>query len=188
MKIETSQITKIALSELEALDPVTVILEDIGPRQGKINIECYGQAWSSYWGGMGDRTIAEFFCSCDEHYLAKNLSSVRSHIIDYDAIGGMIQKEIKDQIKSVIQDRREQFTTEEEAREKYDQLNDSLLLLPSINDEFELRENQELLDQIYGEEWWHSLPEKANPDYEYLCRIIKAVQSGLAAIKQDVAA
>ncbi len=188
MKIETSQITKIALSELDGLDPITVILEDLAPRQGKINIECYGQAWSSYWGGMGDRTISQFFCDCDEHYLARNLSSINSHVTDYDAIEGMLRKAIEDQIKSVLKDRREEFTTEEDAREKYDELNDYLVLLPNISDKFDLHASQDELQKILGEEWWHSIPEKTNPDYEYLCRIIKAVQSGLTTLKQDMAA
>lgn len=41
MKISVSQVTKLTLTELDRLYPVTVILEDMGPRQGKIIIECY---------------------------------------------------------------------------------------------------------------------------------------------------
>jgi len=146
MDVKKSNITKLLLTNIEALDPVSVFLEDFGPRQGKIIIECYGKSWSSYWGGMGDRTIAEFFCSCDEHYIAKNLSSINSEIYDIDKI-------------------------REDAEEKGiecwrdDPWND-----------------YEFLEEMYGPDpvsWGDSLPKTSNPDYEYLCRIINAVQAGI---------
>ena len=73
MKLETTQITKLTLSELERLDPVSVMLEDIEPRKGKITIECYGEAWCGYWDNMGELTVAEFFCWCGEQYLVEKL-------------------------------------------------------------------------------------------------------------------
>ena len=86
MKIESAQVTKLTLSDLDRLDPISVITEDIANGRGKIIFECYGKAWCAYWGGMGDNTIAEFFCSCDEHYIAKNVSNVDSEVYDIDAI------------------------------------------------------------------------------------------------------
>ena len=86
MKIESTQITKLTLSGLDNLDPISVIAEDIANGRGKISFECYGKAFSAYWGGMGDRSISEFFRSCDEHYIAKNASNVDSEVYDIDAI------------------------------------------------------------------------------------------------------
>ena len=90
MKTETTQITKVLVSDLKGepfkLDPVTVILEDIGhrviqssgksytTRQGKIIVECYGKSWSAYWGGMGDRTVAQFFSDEHSEYLIGSLA------------------------------------------------------------------------------------------------------------------
>lgn len=37
----------------------------------------------------------------------------------------------------------------------------------------------ETMESLLGEEWWYRLPEKENPDYEYLCRIIRAAQDAL---------
>jgi hypothetical protein len=40
----------------------------------------------------------------------------------------------------------------------------------------------EFMNAMYGGdmcEWGYNLPTKTNPEYEYLCRIIKAVQEGL---------
>lgn len=56
-----------------SLDPIRVTLHDIGPGQGLINIECYGRAWASYWGAIGDRSIKDFFITCDSGYLVGNL-------------------------------------------------------------------------------------------------------------------
>lgn len=86
MNIIESKITKLVISGIKRIDPVTVITEDFGPGQGKIIIECYGKAWSSYWPAMGKETITEFFCSADEHYLAKNLSDIDATIFDADKI------------------------------------------------------------------------------------------------------
>ena len=86
MKVETNAVTKLMLTDLDRLDPVTVIAEDIEPGKGKIIIECYGKAWSSYWGGMGDNSIADFFISCDENYIANKLSDIESNIYDIEGI------------------------------------------------------------------------------------------------------
>jgi len=36
------------------LDPVTVILNDVDPGRGQLILECFGCAWSAWWGAMGD--------------------------------------------------------------------------------------------------------------------------------------
>ncbi len=45
MRIEQSTVTKLTLTEIDGLDPVTVILENHAPGKGKIIIECYGEVW-----------------------------------------------------------------------------------------------------------------------------------------------
>lgn len=59
---------------VEKLDPVTVLLYDIAPGQGRIIIEVWGRAWAMTWGGMGDRSIRAFFLSCDDEYLVNKLT------------------------------------------------------------------------------------------------------------------
>lgn len=86
MNIETSQVTKLSLTDLHRLDPVAVIAEDIKKGHGKITITCYGKAWTYYWGGMGLLNIRDFFVSCDESYLTGKLSHIKSTIYDIDAI------------------------------------------------------------------------------------------------------
>ncbi len=153
MKIETSQVTKLRLSELDRLDPVSVIVEDLRKGQGKITIECFGKAWSTYWGGMGDQTITEFFCDSNEHYIANKLSSIDSEVYDIDKIR-------EDAEKNGIECWRD------------DPWND-----------------HDFLANMYGSdmsEWHYSLPKMANYEYQYLCRIIKAVQAAFAELSLDI--
>lgn len=166
MNIEIQNTVTMKLSELDRLDPITVYLEDLGPRQGKIAIECYGKSWSSYWGGMGDRTIAQFFCSCDEHYLAKNLApGLYCEVIDYDRLNSHA-------IEHVHKLLREHDIEQDEHDELIEEIE-----LDGCGEENYL--NHKLLPRVYGDDYWHSFPTKQNPDYLYLCRIILAVQQGL---------
>jgi hypothetical protein len=57
----------------QGLDPVTVFWRDFGPGKGQVTILCYGAAWTSYWNAMGKETIKQFFATCDEDYLFRNL-------------------------------------------------------------------------------------------------------------------
>jgi len=56
------------------LDPITVILRDFGG-QGQIVVECYGAAWSHWFGVIGEITLRQFISGCDEYYLATKLCS-----------------------------------------------------------------------------------------------------------------
>ena len=166
MKTEQTQATKIKLTELDGLDPVSVILEDIGLGKGSVVIECYNEVWSSYWGAMGGRTISEFFCSCDDGYLSKNLSNVRSTIDDFDGLAKILQKQI-------IQNRVDGDVDKETAREQYD-----------AAETVEPHSEQGYMHDVLGDEWWYRIPSKPNPDYEYLCRIINVVKAALKQLSQ----
>ncbi len=168
MKIQTSTVTQIRITEIERLDPVTVILEDIGPRQGKIIISCYNKSWNAYWGGMGDCTIAEFFTSCDEHYLAKNLSSINSSIFDADGFEAFAKQH-------VIKLRKNRDIGAKEARELYDEIDQTDISTPA--------HHPDLMQRVFGDDWWYCLPEIENPEYSYLCRIINAVKDALKKLQ-----
>lgn len=96
MLITTSIIEKKILSDLSSykLDPVTMILEDIGPGKGKLFIDCYGKAWTAYWGGMGSHTIAQFINTSDVDYLANKLTNVPNRITDYEEISRKIGHDV----------------------------------------------------------------------------------------------
>ena len=168
MKIVDETIRRITISGVPNLDPIRVALEDIETGKGRINIECWGTCWANYWGGMGDRTIAEFFATCSVQYLAGKLSSIDSDVFDPDGLLVTLKKE-------VVTDRRKRFIYKDEARRKFDAIDD--LDLPEC--EAQLWSISHEMYEILGDEWWYSLPKKQNPDYEYLCLIIRTVQDAL---------
>lgn len=67
---------------------VTVTFHDLEAGKGKVFIECSGQAWLSYWGAIGNKTITQFFSSCEEDYLAdcfqSQLNTKRPAQVDFD--------------------------------------------------------------------------------------------------------
>lgn len=82
LQVERSIVTKLVITGAPSLDPITVFLEDLAPREGKITVSCYDKSWHAYWGGMWDGlTIGQFFCRPDEHYIigyfSPSLSSMR---------------------------------------------------------------------------------------------------------------
>ena len=137
MQIAQSNVRKITITEMKGLDPISIYLEDFEPRKGKIIISCWDKSWHSYWGGMGDRTISEFFLSCDNHYIAKNLSSISSSINDYEVLGIKIKELTKD-------------GGENDDPEIYEQA-DSM-----ETDEWEcwLRSNSNIMTDLFGDDWW----------------------------------
>lgn len=169
MDVELSTVQKLNLTDLmgepHKLDPITVILEDLGPNRGKIIIECYGESWSAFWGSMG-RSIAEFFCRCDEHYLANKLSGISGDVPDYDALSATAQKE-------VCRLRRDNDLTKSKARDLFDDAG----RFSDAESAYDLDESA--MREIFGDDWWHAIPSKPNPQYQYLCRVIKAVQAGI---------
>ena len=163
MKIAKTTVEKLVITEVKNLDPISVIVEDFGPGQGKITITCFGDAWSHYWSHMGETNkLADFFCSCDEHYIARKLKNgIEDTISDDDpeALTRLLRGEI-------IKDRRLGDITREVARDYWDRAE-------NYDAEFD---GHELLYEVLGDEFWYRTPKKPNPDYEYLCLIIKTVQ------------
>lgn len=173
MKIEKSIVQKLKMTGVYGLDPISVFLEDYEPGKGKITISCYDKSWHSYWGGMSGRSISDFFLSCDNYYITKNLSSVSSEINDYESLG----KKIRDFYK-----------------EKYDiddyETYEILQNVESMGcDEMEwegwIRNDPSVMCEVFGDEWWRSIPTKTNPEYKYLCRIIDAVKDALRSLKDN---
>ena len=76
MKLETlNSATVIQISDLPRLDPITLMVQDLGPGQGRVIVECYGEAWSAFWGSMpAGFTTLDFIKSMDCCYLRSKLS------------------------------------------------------------------------------------------------------------------
>lgn len=167
MNIERKKVETLRITDIEGLDPVTVMLENFEPGKGKITIECYGESWSTYWGSMGCDTVEAFFCSCDEHYIAKNLSSIDSDVIDVEATINQLKKIVIEQRKTGLIEKREarkQIIEIEEIENPHDWI----------------RWGGDSVNELLGCEPWHfDFPTKPNHHYEYLCRIINTVKRAL---------
>lgn len=172
MRITETKVRGLEITGVPGLDPIRVTLEDLGPGQGRINIECYSKAWATCWGGMGKDTIAQFVTGCDEHYIAGKVSSTPSQIFDPEGLVEMLKRE-------VVENRRKGLLTHEEARYRFNDI-EELDLPDDVNAMFHVAGIEELM----GPEWWYRLPKKENPDYAYMIRIIKTVQAALKTIQE----
>lgn len=172
MKVESTETRTVVISGAKNLDPITVFLQDFCPGHGRITIQCYDQVWTAYWGGMGDRTIKEFFCSCNEHYLSKNLSRITADIPDWDAFKKQSRKEISKRLVS-----------KEISKATAASLLEALQDQEFNDDESRSVAMYDLLCDIYGSsDWYRNIPTQPDNEYQYLCRIIRAVQEGLGMV------
>lgn len=74
MRIETTVTVKVfTIFDAPKLHPITVVLQDFGAGCGRLIVECFGTAWSAYWGAMGHQTIAEFITDSSPEYIATKL-------------------------------------------------------------------------------------------------------------------
>lgn len=192
MHIETSQITKLSITDLmgepHRLDPVSVFLEDLGvrassgdhkTRQGKIIIECYGKSWSAYWGSMGDRTVAQFFSDEHSEYLIGCLApSLRSSQFSGDALVDKAKRVVLDCRRGRTANHHPYSMDKEDARRLFDRIDDELR---HVEREDHCWIHSDLLTELFSDEWWHDAGDatEPNPDYQYLQRIVLAVQAGI---------
>ncbi|CCO46661.1 conserved hypothetical protein [Vibrio nigripulchritudo SOn1] len=177
MEVNVSTAVKLTLTNLERLDPITVYLEEFSPKEGRIVIHCWGKAWAAFWPAMGDRGIAQFFIDCDNPYLAKNLDSeLKAEIHDYEALHTLLLNKVTKKLSSddLSEDEQQYFASVKSALNRVkDSFHDDR------EGEFWCHENSEYLYELVGDCWWDEIPKKPNHEYEYLCRIIDVVRSGL---------
>lgn len=174
MEITRSQCEKIDIRGVEGLDPITVMLEDFGPGQGRITIMCWDEVWKSFWGGMGDRKISQFVCSCDHHYLANKLSRIKATVPDNEALRTMARKRIG-------QRRARGDLDKHTAADLLTQLKDHEIV-PNSDITYSL-----FCDIFDHTDWVFQIPEKSNHEYKYLCRIIDTVKGALKALETEIA-
>jgi hypothetical protein len=63
------------IPEQDALDSICVYFTDYELGKGHITITCFGNAWTSYFGAMGEKTIREFVSEAGWDYLVNKLGS-----------------------------------------------------------------------------------------------------------------
>lgn len=55
------------------LDPIAVYVEQYGPTASRMTVQCYEQAWTTYWGAHGDDGLESFVMDCNDTYVVDNL-------------------------------------------------------------------------------------------------------------------
>lgn len=167
MKVLAEPVQQIVIIGFERLDPIRVMWSDYGPGKGRITITCWDDAWSNYWGAMGPGwDMATFFMKASDGYLAGKLKNgLPEQITDEEALEKGCRAE-------VIKMRREKDLSQKQARDLWEQIEFADFDLP-------WQANAEVLEAVFGDDWYHALPRRENPQYTHLCNIVRAVKHGL---------
>ncbi len=91
MRVRRSSVEKLCITDAPKLDPVNVFLEDFGEGRGKLTVECYGEAWSAYFGSMGC-SLVDFVRSCEPDYIARKFGRTDPYTTDWDKISRDLTK------------------------------------------------------------------------------------------------
>lgn len=160
LSIERSTVTKLVITGAQGLDPITVFLEDLAPRKGKITVSCWDKSWHAYWGGMWDgHTLAQFFCRLDEHYIIGYFSpSMGAMRFSNDALMKLARKAVVDRrrMRKGYWEFGDSLDSEN-ARDLFDQIDD----LRNIESITNAHQHGELLTDLFGADWWHVVDDKA---------------------------
>lgn len=182
MQVTTTMVTKLFITGVENLDPITVFLEDHEPGRGSITIRCHAKSWAASWGAMGkDRKVAQFVRSCGADYL---IGAMVPMLQPTQFSGDELIKVAK---RSVINRRRgrngaEWNLDDLDKRDARRLWSDIEHFLPNADSGPSLSAYGTLLTALFGDEWWHTADgaTEPNPDWQYLERILDAVQVALA--------
>jgi len=73
MRIEAFKPDCFSIYDADGLDPINVVMQDFGG-SGRLIVECYGEAWATYFGAYGAGTLRTFLAGCDPGYVANRLN------------------------------------------------------------------------------------------------------------------
>ena len=154
MKIRQGS-TKTLYFKPEKLDQIICYYEDHSPGKGMITLVCYGEAWSCYWGSMGNENLIEFFLSADTGYLANKLWNHTYPQIDTDY----------DKLNDIMVEADPDFYED-------------------VSNAYMLGVNQDAVSEVLGNEWWEALPTKDVYQYDYLKRIVDATKEAFKELEK----
>ena len=168
----------LSISNIERLDPINVCIEYDTCFQ--IAIECFGSSWNATW-GLPKKGYVDFFCSNNHEYLIGCLDpSIQKYEPNFDTFKIEMRQKIREW-------RRDNEISADLARELFDIENwkdhvssnpyEPIRNLPSYHDD-ELKE---------CELFTFDVPERLTSQYQYLTRIVKAVQEALKLNNEVVA-
>lgn len=116
INVETSIVTKLQITGVDRLDPISIYLGDFAPCKGKITVSCYDKTWHAYWDGMWDGlTVDQLFCKLNAAYIIGYFNrSPSSRCFNSEALADKARQ-------LVVQMRRERYLDSENARDLFDE-------------------------------------------------------------------
>ncbi|MGP4922421.1 MULTISPECIES: hypothetical protein [Pseudomonas] len=178
MQVEASTIQKLEITDVDALDPVTCILQDLGRYRGSLTVTCFGRSWTHQWNNTGANSIAEFVAWQNAEHLASALAPMmRQSVYDESLLVAYA--------KRVVVERRLGISLDYDSLEK-DQARRLYSACQSLRGygAFESLPTT-LMTDLFGKEWYCAAghAQGPNPDFVYLTRICQAVIDGLAQVR-----
>lgn len=174
MNITESTATQLTISGVDNLDTINVFIEDIAPKVGRVTIESFGDSWSHAWGGMWDGySTAEFFARCNDGYLLGKFSRANSSMecIDFDQLVDKLKK-------AIIEQRKDGVLSRFDAREAWGHVTDIDRHEGMTVNEIHAMDSLDLgiISDLFGDDWYHSIPEKPSREAVQLTLIIQAIR------------
>lgn len=171
VKASTDSVLKLTIKPTSG-DWLQVYLEDLGRtdndrHSGRLVLVVSGDAYSHYWSHMSTPLI-EFIQTASNGYLITKLTGgeLKEQI---NATGDEMRDEL---IKCIFEQRRDDEISKEAARELYDDIH--------FEDWEQPTDERDLLERIYGSDWWECIPKVDNPEYDHLFKVIALLKQGLA--------
>tara|TARA_R100000541_G_C1897352_1_gene83929 strand:- start:3415 stop:4038 length:624 start_codon:yes stop_codon:yes gene_type:complete len=202
MKVTKSLVESILVEDIPRLDPVTILVNNLGEGRAEVTIKCYDKSWTAYWGSMGG-SVEEFFSRVNVGYLVNCFDrGIRSESDekDTDAMREVFVKKIR---KFILEKRRESYILKEESRNAWDEVDIINMYCVAPEHDHEcfnwdvghcsvdpniwkpIFGGYCMDDEYYKEEFqqwlWDNVPFEYEPNYEYkyLCRIVEVVKKVL---------
>lgn len=205
MKVVESNVKSYKVTELENLDPITIMVEDFGEGSAEVTIKIYGESWTAYWGSMGGN-VKEFFTRTNVQYLVNCFDrGIRSTSENVDKTA--MKAVFKAKMKTMIREQRyEHRLTKEDARLLWNNIDtlDFESIVPEHDHEcFNWDVDHWSVDYniwrklFYGfnnydlgefNQWlWGNIEFQYEPNhqYNYLCRIVEVVKKVLMETEND---
>lgn len=178
MKIAESQVRKISINGLNDFDPIQVYIEDAGAGRGQITIVAHDGTYSRYWSSMGDQhNMSSFFRKASTSYLADKLRIGKENEEVLSGFSDILRNEI-------LKLRRDGAFKKEQARKCWDESEEIENNSDFIDARYLNDNHGDMIYDVFGDDWWHSIPTKKHNDEIYLEIVIGFVKEALDLLEQ----
>lgn len=194
MKIEEKLTKSIIVSELENLDPITIMIDEKGEGAAQITIKCWDKSWTAYWGGMGSG-VKQFFSRVDVCYLVNCFDrGIRdsTNTLDTTSMQKVFETKVKERILERVRDGYTKYPEHRTIWNECSQVDLEEIEPDHPYDSWHIFDDWRVTscdwkiiwsDQEDFDDWMcNNVPEEYEPNYEYqyLSRIVEVVKKVLS--------